>query len=232
MPRVRSVGRMDRTGVGTHAFRFTDGIGLQDIHTLGAGGSAAYGINDAGAVVGYAFTGEPRPHAFLYTDADGMVDLNTRIDAGSGWVLNMALGINSAGEIVGQGTYQGDVNLRAFKLTPRRDVTPPVIAAATADPASLWPANLRMVMVTIAVSVTDDQDPAPTCRISGVTSSEPTTPDAVQVTGDLTLNLRAERTGLNGGRTYYVAVACSDASGNSASTTVPVGVPHDQSGGN
>jgi hypothetical protein len=69
-------------------------------------------------------------------------------------------------------------------VIPRRDVTPPVIAAATADPASLWPANLR-----------------------------------------------AERSGLNGGRTYSVAVACSDASGTSASTTVPVSVPHDQSGG-
>jgi hypothetical protein len=105
-----------------------------------------------------------------------------------------------------------------------------VIAAATADPLSLWPANSRMVAVTLAVSVTDDQDPAPACRISGVTSSEPLAPGAVQITGDLTLNLRAERAGANTGRTYYVGVACRDASGNSASTTVAVSVPHDQSG--
>jgi probable HAF family extracellular repeat protein len=224
------VGRIDRIGIGTHAFRYTDGVGLQDIHALGTG-SWAMGLNDAGAVVGFAFTGDPRPHAFLYTDADGMVDLNTLIDAGSGWVLNMAAGINNAGEIVGQGTYQGDLNMRAFKLTPRRDVTAPVIAAATADPASLWPANLRMVAVTITVAVTDDQDPAPQCRITGVTSREPASEGAIQITGGLTLNLRAERAGLSAGRTYQVAVACSDASGNTASRDVTVGVPHDQSGG-
>jgi probable HAF family extracellular repeat protein len=228
------VGRMDRSGTATHAFRYTDGIGLQDLHTMPVGGSVAAGINDAGAVVGYVFLpGATAPHAFLYTDDGGMMDLNTLIEPGSGWVLNFAWGINNAGEIVGQGTYGDERTPRAFKLTPRPvDVTPPGIIGVTADPASLWPANLQMVPVTITVSVIDNVDPAPRCRVVGVTSSETVDAAAVQMTGDLTLNLRAERGGGGNGRTYQVAVACTDASGNSAAASVTVHVPHDKAGGN
>jgi probable HAF family extracellular repeat protein len=228
------VGRMDRSGIATHAFRYTDGIGLQDLHTMPVGSSVAAGINDAGAVVGYVFLpGATAPHAFLYTDDGGMMDLNTLIAPGSGLVLNIAWGINNAGEIVGQGTYGTERTPRAFKLTPRAaDVTAPVISAVTADPASLWPANLQMVAVTIAVSVTDTVDPAPRCRVVEVTSSETVDAAAIQITGDLTLTLRAERSGTGTGRRYQVAVSCSDASGNSAGGTVDVHVPHDRAGGN
>ena len=227
------VGRTDRSGIGTHAFRYTDGVGLQDLHTMAGGSSVAAGINDAGAVVGYFFApGASAPHAFLYTDDGGMVDLNTLIEPGSGWVLNIAWGINNAGEIVGQGTYGTERTPRAFKLTPRPvDVTPPDITSVTADPASLWPANLQMVPVTITVRVTDNADPAPQCRIVGVTSSESVDAAAIQITGDLTLSIRAERAGTGTGRRYRIAVSCSDASGNSAGASVDVHVPHDSGGG-
>ena len=227
------VGRMDRSGTATHAFRYTDGVGLQDLHTLATGSSIAADINDAGAVVGYLFTpGATRPHAFVYTDDGGMVDLNTLIEPGSGWVLNFAWGINNAGEIVGQGTYGTEVTPRAFKLTPRSvDVTPPEITAVTADPAFLWTPNLQMVPVTVTVSVTDNVDPAPRCRVLAVTASEPVDAAAIQITGDLTVSLRAERGGSGTGRTYHIAVGCSDASGNTAAGSVVVSVPHDRGGG-
>lgn len=225
------VGWMERA-TGTHAFRYTDGIGIEDLHTLPASISEAAGINNVGAVVGYVYTSGTPSRAFLYTDAEGMIDLNTRIDPASGWVLNAAFGINNAGEIVGQGTYRDQVDPRAFKLTPYvADVTAPNIAGATANPAILWPANLQMVSVSVAVDVTDNADPAPRCRIVDVVSSEPTDDAAVRIAGDLTLDLRAERSGSADGRTYRVNVACSDASGNVASTTVVVQVPHDQSEG-
>ena len=228
------VGRMDRSGVATHAFRYSDGVGLQDLHTLASGSSVAASINDAGTVVGYMFTpAAAGPRAFVYTDDGGMVDLNSLIDPGSGWVLNFAWGVNNAGEIVGQGTYGTERTSRAFKLTPRPvDVTPPDITAVTADPASLWPANLQMVAVTVTVSVTDDVDPAPRCRIADVTSSEIADAAAIQITGDLTLSLRAERGGSGSGRSYQIAVSCSDASGNTAAGRVDVHVPHDKAGGN
>jgi hypothetical protein len=45
-----------------------------------------------------------------------MRDLNSLIPDNSGWVLNEARGINSAGQIVGNGIKDG--HLRAFLLTP------------------------------------------------------------------------------------------------------------------
>ena len=45
-----------------------------------------------------------------------MIDLNTRIDPQSGWTLEVAKGINDAGEIVGNGSHNGDYH--AFLLTP------------------------------------------------------------------------------------------------------------------
>jgi len=225
------VGRL-ASAAGTHAFRFTDGAGMQDLHTIAAAASSwAFDINDAGAVVGMLFTAGA-PHAFLYTDADGMIDLNTRIDPASGWVLTAALGVNNAGEIVGMGTYRDQVSPRAFKLTPQPvDTTPPVIAAAAANPSVLWPANREMRSVTITVDVTDNLDPSPQCRVTAVTSNEPVDDAAITVTGALTLSLRADRDASGSGRAYHVAVTCSDASGNTAGTTVDVGVPHDMSGG-
>jgi probable HAF family extracellular repeat protein len=224
------VGRLS-SSAGIHAFRYTDAIGIQDLHTIaGASSSWAFDINDAGTVVGMFFM-SGAPHAFVYTDAEGMIDLNTRIHPGSGWVLTAALGINNAGQIVGQGRYQGQNALRAFKLTPQLDVTPPNITAAAADPSILWPANLEMRPVTVTVEVTDNVDPAPRCRVVSARSSEETDDGAIQLTGDLTLSLRAERNGIGTGRTYHVAVACSDASGNTAGTSVEVRVPHDLSGG-
>jgi hypothetical protein len=47
------------------------------------------------------------------------------------------------------------------------------------------------------------------------------------VTGALTLKLRAEREGRGDGRTYVITVMCTDTSGNSASGTGTVVVPHD-----
>ena len=45
-----------------------------------------------------------------------MVDLNTLISSGSGWVLKSALGINDEGQIVGYGTGPSGQE-KAFLLT-------------------------------------------------------------------------------------------------------------------
>jgi hypothetical protein len=111
-----------------------------------------------------------------------------------------------------------------------QDTTPPTINSITASPNNLWPDNHRMVNVTLAVSATDLVDPSPTATIVSVTANQPinspgsgnTTPDYV-ITGNLTLQLRAERTqGLN--RTYTVTVRVCDFSNNCATGTVPVTV--------
>ncbi len=107
-------------------------------------------------------------------------------------------------------------------------VVPPTISALTATPDVLWPANRRMVPVTIAVTASDDSDPAPVCAITAVTSNEPLDVSDSTVTGPLSVSLRADRNGLGTGRLYSITVTCTNASRLSATAVVTVAVPHDQ----
>jgi hypothetical protein len=130
---------------------------------------------------------------------------------------------------------EGESSPTDFGLVVIADTTPPVIESIVAVPDELWPPNHRMVPVTLTVDVTDVCDSMPVCSISGVESNEPvngqgdgnTAPDW-ELTGALTLNLRAERAGNGNGRIYTVRVNCSDGSGNASTDTVEVAVPHDQ----
>jgi len=108
-----------------------------------------------------------------------------------------------------------------------RDTTPPSIADAVATPSQLWPPNHKMRDVVVSGVVWDAIDPAPTFRIVGVSSNEGSSADW-DVTGDLTLQLRAERSGSGSGRIYTIVLEAKDVSGNAARTTVAVTVPHNQ----
>ena len=107
-------------------------------------------------------------------------------------------------------------------------VVAPTISAASATPDVLWPANGKMVSVTVAVTATDDSDPAPVCQVTNVTSNESIENSDWILTGLLALELRADRNGLGTGRTYSVEVTCTNSTQLSASTLVTVVVPHDQ----
>lgn len=112
------------------------------------------------------------------------------------------------------------------------DTTPPVIASLGATPDVLWPPNGKMVGVEVSVSVTDSCDAAPVCAISSITSNEPELDESdSEITGPFTANLRAKRLGAGDGRTYSIAVECSDYAGNSTTRTTAVIVPHDQDNG-
>jgi hypothetical protein len=112
------------------------------------------------------------------------------------------------------------------------DSTAPSISSASASPSSLWSPNHKMVPVTVSVNVSDVCDPSVTCSITAVTSNEPqnglgdgdTAPDWA-ITGALTLDLRAERSGTGTGQVYTITVTCTDDSGNSSTETVTVTVP-------
>jgi len=119
------------------------------------------------------------------------------------------------------------------------DTTPPEVQSAWAEPATLWPPNHKMVEVTVNAIVTDACDTSPIYAILSVTSNEPpngkadgnTEPDW-QITGDHTVELRAERSGHGTGRIYTITILAVDASGNIATTDVEVVVPHDRSNKN
>ncbi|MBA7520678.1 hypothetical protein ES705_12774 [subsurface metagenome] len=115
------------------------------------------------------------------------------------------------------------------------DITPPSIDSISAAPNVIWPPNHKMVPVTISVSVSDDCDMNPSSQIISVSTNEPenglgdgdTAPDW-EITGDLTANLRAERSGNGSGRVYTITVGCTDSAGNSSDRQVTVIVPHDK----
>lgn len=87
----------------------------------------------------------------------------------------------------------------------------------------------------VSASASDNCDALPVCRITAVSSDEPATgtgagdkvPDW-QITGDLTVNLRAERSGTGDGRVYTLTVVCTDTAENSSTAPVTVTVPHNQ----
>jgi hypothetical protein len=90
-----------------------------------------------------------------------------------------------------------------------------------------------MVPVTVVVSALDVCDTATVCRLVAVSSNEPTdgtgdgnTAPDWQITGPLTVDLRAERAGKGTGRVYTVTAECRDATGNRAQGTTTVTVPH------
>jgi hypothetical protein len=105
------------------------------------------------------------------------------------------------------------------------DGTPPTIASAAATPSVLSSPNRQFVTVAVSVSASDGCGGPVRCRITSVSSNEPVDEVDWVITGDLTLNLRAERDNRGTGRIYTITVLCTDAAGNDATTTVTVTVP-------
>jgi hypothetical protein len=129
---------------------------------------------------------------------------------------------------------QGGVDSDTVTITVT-DQSPPTISSVNATPNELWPPDHRMVAIFVSVVAADNCDPAPKCRIIGVTSNEPvnglgdgdTAPDW-EITGDLTLNLRSERSGKGTGRVYTITVEFVDSAGNRSTATLEVRVPKDR----
>ncbi len=115
-----------------------------------------------------------------------------------------------------------------------RDTTPPVISQLTPSRSTLWPPNHQMVGITLTAAATDNVG-VTSLKIVNVTSSEPDnglgdgdTAGDIVITGPLTVNLRAERSGGGNGRTYTITVEARDAAGNATTRSTTVFVPKSQ----
>ena len=107
-------------------------------------------------------------------------------------------------------------------------------------PRELWPPNHKMVNVSVDVDIESDcpETADIDCHIVEVRSNESdngqgdgnTSPDWV-ITGDRTLQLRAERSGGGSGRVYSIHVVCDGDGGTIDDRWVTVRVPHDQGHG-
>ena len=117
-----------------HAFVWQAGAGMRDLGSLSAEGNRAYGVNNAGQIVGgpsaWADSGHP---PFIYCDGK-MTNLNSMIDPDSGWHLIVAATINDSGQIAGTGKNRAG-QLHALLLTPNPSPQSP----ASRSPASQSP---------------------------------------------------------------------------------------------
>lgn len=174
----------------------------------------------AGAVVNYP--------SLVVTDNAGAASVTVAPPAGS------TLPIGETTVTVTATDAAGNPATASFKVIVR-DTTAPVIASVTPDRTVLSPPDHRMRPVQLAVSVSDAVDAAPVCRIESATSNEPDnglgdgdTAGDIRLTGALSLELRAERSGKGLGRTYTINVACSDGAGNVKRQATTVNVPKGQ----
>lgn len=115
------------------------------------------------------------------------------------------------------------------------DTIPPQITGLSVGPGVLWPPNHQMKPIKIDATATDACGPT-SCKIVAVMSSDSAKAGRGhqrevdwQITGDLSANLRAERSGQQT-RIYTIVVECADADGNKSMRSVTVLVPHQQTG--
>jgi len=115
-------GYSDTSAAGVrHAFIWK-AAAMIDLGSLSATQSSrALAINNGGVVAG--FSGAPFVDQKAVIWKNGVItDLNTMISRDSHWILEQAVGINDAGEIIGIGTLNGAS--ASFILTPNPAATP------------------------------------------------------------------------------------------------------------
>jgi len=101
------------------------------------------------------------------------------------------------------------------------------LSGVSASQPTIWPPNGDMVSESISVNAPYTCNLQ--CSVTQVTANDGATAADYQVTGPLSVSLRATRRGNGNGRTYTVAVQCTDPQTSmSATKTVAVSVPHDQ----
>ena len=115
------------------------------------------------------------------------------------------------------------------------DEIAPTIDDIRLTPNVLWPANHKYVDVGATVFTSDNFDTDVDVTLVSVTSNEPdngkgdgNTVDDIVIVDDLTLKLRAERSGRGDGRIYTITYQATDDCGNTATADATVTVPHSQ----
>jgi probable HAF family extracellular repeat protein len=106
--------------------------GVSDLGVLpGDTNSQALAIDSGGDAVGSSDRDGFHEHAVIFHQGR-VIALDSLLPAGSGWTLQTASGINNSGQIVGQGSHDGQ--LRAFLLTPPPSGSAAALAGASSKP--------------------------------------------------------------------------------------------------
>jgi uncharacterized repeat protein (TIGR01451 family) len=131
---------------------------------------------------------------------------------------------------IGSSTADPNAANNSSSLTTTVSNPPPQISGVSATPSELWPANHRMVDVTVSYTATENCGTVTTALT--VTSNEPvngdddgnTSPDWVVVDGHH-VQLRAERSGSGTGRIYTIVITATNEQGIASTSEVQVRVP-------
>ncbi|MDP2137115.1 MAG: FG-GAP-like repeat-containing protein [Candidatus Didemnitutus sp.] len=174
----------------------------------------------AGAVANFSATA---------TDAVGVTTITYSAASGS------IFGLGTSTVTVTAKDAAGNSATGSFTITVQ-DTTAPVISSVTPSISSIWPPNHKMVPIKVT-AVSSDSVGITSLKIISVTSNEPDnglgdgdTANDIEITGDMTVNLRAERSGKGNGRIYTITVEAKDAAGNASTKTTTVSVPKSQKG--
>jgi len=95
-----------------------------------------------------------------------------------------------------------------------------------ASPSSVWPPNKKMVSVSLVPASPDTCETS--CKVTAISGNDGAAANDAQITGDLRVSVRADRSGGGSGRTYTATLQCTDAAGMTAEKKAEVVVPHDQ----
>ncbi|MHC4570840.1 MAG: TolB family protein [Planctomycetota bacterium] len=154
-------------------------------------------------------------------------DPNSDVFLGSGEVIecNLPLGEHDIILEVTDKACAFDANEVTINV---EDTTPPGFSL-TVEPDVLWPANHKMVEITPSWEVSDNCDELPEVTLVDITMNEDgATEDDIQVKGDGSIYLRAERSGKGIGRIYTITYQAVDDSGNVSIGSADVTVPHNK----
>lgn len=196
-------------------------------------GAISYSItsmNDSGKAVGYAFYDDVT-NAIIWNPDGSPEVLELNSNAG-------LFHINDHDELIALIWKDGGYKIHYLTPNESDDITPPAITY-TRETESLWPPNHRMETVLTGITATDDQDPEPEILIEVFSNEDENgmgdghTESDWEVTqaddGTYQVALRAERSGIQNGRTYTVLITATDASGNVAEEEILISVAHDRS---
>jgi probable HAF family extracellular repeat protein len=154
--------------------------------------------------------------------------------------IQLSVGINTITLVVNNGIVDSQPDTVEITVV---DDTPPKISMSV-NPDTLWPPNHKMVSITPIIAATDNCDPNPQIRLVSITMNEGETTNTydpaydvtqgdgstvgdIQVDASGNIALRAERSGTGTGRVYILTYEAEDQSGNIATATATVTVPHD-----
>ncbi len=128
-------------------------------------------------------------------------------------------------------SWIGKKEQQIFAPIEKQDTLPPVLSV-TLSPNTLKK-NEKLVPITATLTVKDDYDPQPEIKLESIVANEPLEKedikDAKLGTDDRQFKLKAEREAKNkAGRIYTVTYSATDGTGNKATASATVTVPHDE----